>query len=766
MNKNEFYKQLMSEYSFDAEKIRVNAKKGRFAKQKISPIAIGLTAAVAALTVTVGTIAVTMMDGRNGIDLVGGDNAALSALSPSERIQNAIEQQNKLQDSHEVQSVFVTFTQPLAPKEVQKVLTTYTDDNIPVKAVYLADGSRISGSAEVETAFASQNPMSGVYIECAGSVMAQLQNNSYVALVEIMTESDFDTIVPISPEDVETIEPPFTDNTTSTPEVNDNPVVTPPATDSNSGTAGDTPVDIIPEDKDTVEVITPAETEDPTAEAPIEPVDTAEPTAPVETTEPAEELPAPPETEEAPVVTEPLKPVIQQLPEGVTLPLSYEVFEFESEYLKAKQAFFITDYTVFVRTNEAIALYEFDGTSMNLIESVECSEPKTHWIAENGGRMLITSVNEDGKRNKLWLVDGYNGVISDLGAEVIVMDGTITAAGYNADSKTIMLVIAEEGVYYTYAMGMQSNNSMTYLNCVFETSAKTSLLSFNGSTVYLAAHDGSFTQIHAVDINTLESRIIKDYDSKPVISQNLAFTYGIIQPSATALTGNTEIFDPVTETFIKTDYFDETISFGVSRNNFSVDGAYYTISGGAISTSGGISAIAQIDYKKSLSGLYTATAGSGYVTITDSAYSNKNTAGMLNFGHITSSGEADFIHALNGAIGMNNALILGTCGENGILNQSMLIDCVGTYYSANAAAQIMSLCEISEFGTLFYTDGGLNAINADDTELVINTINGATANGVLYIKAGTFGGKTAYRSMNITFVLENNSWKVDTVIGK
>ena len=90
MNKNDFYKQLMSEYAFDAEKIRNNAKKGRFAKQKISPIAIGLTAAVAAVTVTVGTVAVSMIDDRHGVDLVGG-NSTLSALSPAERIQHAIE---------------------------------------------------------------------------------------------------------------------------------------------------------------------------------------------------------------------------------------------------------------------------------------------------------------------------------------------------------------------------------------------------------------------------------------------------------------------------------------------------------------------------------------------------------------------------------------------------------------------------------------------------------------------------------------------------
>ncbi len=763
MNKNDFYKELMSEYSFDVDKIRTNAKKGRFARQKISPIAIGLTAAVAALTVTVGTVAVSMMDGRNGVDLVG-NTSTLSALSPAERIQHAIEQQNQLQDSEEVQSVFVTFAQPLSPAAVEAVLTAYTDSNIPVKAVYLEDGSRITGSDEVASVFSSERMVSGVYIECAGSVMSQLQQDVDVALVEIMTESDFDTIVPISPEDVETIEAPSSDNSVVTPDDNNATVDTPtiPAEDTEEGDR--TPVDIAPE----TEEVQPAETIETTGADPVtSESETAEPETiqPAETAEPAEE-PTAPETEETPVVDEPVKPVIQQLPDGVTLPLSYESYKFTSEHLDAELAYFISDDVLFVRTAEDISLYSFDGNTMELIDSVGCDQPKTHWVAENGGRMLITGIGENGSRNKLWLVDGYNRTIHDLNAEEIVMDGTISNVGYNADSKKIVIVIKEYGSYYVYAMEMQSGSTMSYVNDVFETTAKPTLLSYNDSTVYLAVNDGDITQIHAVDINTGESRILKNYDSKPDISKNLAFTYGIITPSENALTGTVEIFDPATETFIKTSFVDNGISFGASSSYFMAEGGYYTISDGKVAASGGISAIAQIDYKKSLSGSYTATTDDGYVIITESAYSAKNTAGMLNFGHITSSGEADFIHALNGAIGMNNALVLGTCGECGILNQATLIECLPVYYSENAVAQLKQLCEISDFGTLSYTDGGLDAINAADTELVINSNNGTAASGVLYIKAGSFGGKTAYRSMNISFVLENNSWRVDTIIGK
>ena len=346
------------------------------------------------------------------------------------------------------------------------------------------------------------------------------------------------------------------------------------------------------------------------------------------------------------------------------------------------------------------------------------------------------------------------------------MDGTIADVGYNVDSKTVMLVIKEFGTYYTYAMSMQSGNSMTYINNVFETEGKTTLLSFIGSTVYLAVSDGTLTQIHAVDINTCDSRIIKTYTGKLSISNNLAFTYGIIQPSENSLTGVTEIFDPVTETFIQTDLFRESVNFGVSRDTFAANGNYYTVTRGAVTASGGIRAIAQIDYKKSLSGMYTAVADNGYVRIAESAYSDRNLSGMLNFGHITSSGDADFIHAVKGAIGMSNALSMGLCDDCGIHSQAKLLECLPVYYSANVVTELKKLCNIYELGALDYTDGGLTAIDAESIELVINSNNGTSATGILYIKAGVFGGKAAYRSVNISFVLENNCWKVDTVIGK
>ena len=92
MNKNEFYKQLMSEYSFDADKIRENAKRGKNARQKLQPMYIGMTAAAAALVVTVGTLAAVNLTKDNGVSLT---DSGLATLSANDRVIHAIEQLEK-----------------------------------------------------------------------------------------------------------------------------------------------------------------------------------------------------------------------------------------------------------------------------------------------------------------------------------------------------------------------------------------------------------------------------------------------------------------------------------------------------------------------------------------------------------------------------------------------------------------------------------------------------------------------------------------------
>ena len=150
--------------------------------------------------------------------------------------------------------------------------------------------------------------------------------------------------------------------------------------------------------------------------------------------------------------------------------------------------------------------------------------------------------------------------------------------------------------------------------------------------------------------------------------------------------------------------------------------------------------------------------------ITDSDYSAENKASLLTFNGVSDNASAELRSALNGAVGVNNAIALGKYSESGIKTPESLVECISVYYSANASQKIMARCGISPVGAMNYTTGGLKAADAGSMFLVISSQNSDTASGMLYIEAGTFAGKQAYRSVSVEFVKENGAWKFNTII--
>ncbi len=621
MNKHDFYKELMSEYSFDVEKIRTNAKKGKYAKQKISPLAIGFTAAVAACTVACGTLALSMHGSKGGVSLVDTGSQSLSALSSSERVRYAIEQQNKEQNSEAIHDVLVTFAQPLSSAEAKDIIADYTDVNIPVKAVYLADGSKISGSDQVADIFSGEYSVSALCIQCAGSAMSQLQAAPEIFLVELMSEADFDTAVPMDPDAVETIEavvPDITpDDIYDVPEQtdpSDNAVIVIPNEEDNT----------VPDDIESVESSESTESaeagsiESTESSESVESEETTESTEPAESTEPSDDVTEP----EVPSVS------VDVLPGGVTLPFDPDAYVYEAKDIEAQSAYFLLDDIFFAITEDQFALYSFNGVAAHPVLEVDCSGAAVHWIDDDGGRLIVSGIGDNGMRNKLWMVDAYSKLAYDLKAEDAVMDGTLAGVGYNEAAEMLIYNVKYQGNYYIVANTLSSTEAI-YINEPFYTNAKITLLGYHGSTLYLAVDDASLTQIYAVDVCTSESRIINTYDNRPKISKNYAFTHGVIMPSDTAVTGKIEIFDPATESFIITDYFNASVIFGVSKHSFYTEDGIYTITDGAIVRATDITELAKIDWNKSLSSSYMASATDEGVRITESVYSDKNMASVL-----------------------------------------------------------------------------------------------------------------------------------------
>lgn len=830
MNKNEFYKQLMSEYTFDAEKIRENAKRGA-KRQKLQPMYIGMTAAAAACVVTVGTIAAVNLGGRGGVTI---QDSGLTQLSASDRLTQALEQLELERGSTESKDFLVTFSAPMSPAEARAVLTEFTEGSVPVKMLYLADGSRISDVKEIESVFSGGSAqITGAAVYCSGDTAAKLQSDPAVFLVETMQQSDFDNASPVNPEEVNTEEivipaqpdvsdpitntapvTPDKDGAASTAEPSDNgatsesdgTVEIPSSTEEMDGTAepefteesatdDSDPVTAEAPDPDNepglngaptsevaapevtvppAEVTTPADV--PTAEvtAPgstTEPSDTSTPadttinTEPVTTPEenvPAEDTSVPEETvptDEAVIPDETITPAEPQLPAGVTLPTEV-MAETHNTYISGDNAFFLTDNVMYVRNGSYIELYKYSDRREEHLCSEYLEEPKVVWVAENGGKMMLTGMSDYGTRGRTLFVDAENETITDLHTEDSVMSGVLSSASYNAESGLLTLNIREDGMYYISVLAVDNSGSCDYIGTPFKSETKISTVAMNGSTLYLLNSSGGAAALTAVDVYSGSQRTVTSFSEIPEMNRNYAFTHAVF----TLSDGSVKIFDPQTEKLISLDSPDGSITFGASRHSFINGGVCYTVSNGSISANGGISAMAAVEYKRSFSAKYAASVSGGMVRISASSYNSLNRSSMLTFSEISDSASAELRNITNGAIGLNNALALSTLRENGMNKPETVSESLSVYYSAAAEKTLLARCDIAEYGALHYTNGGLTAINARDTALVISSENSSTASGVLYVKAGVFSGRTAYRSVNVKFVKENGFWKLDSLL--
>ena len=785
MNKNEFYKQLMSEYSFDAEKIRENAKRKKPARQKLRPMYFGMAAAAAVCVVTVGTIAAVTLGRNGGVSLV---DTGLTHLSASDRLTNALAQLEKEKGSEEAKDFLVTFSVPMSPEQTRSVLTGRADGSVPVKQLYFSDGTKISGADSIEKIFTNGGSyeITGAAVYCSGDTAAKLQSDPAVFLVEQMDKVDFDNASPVNIDEIQTVE-------VTPPDDIDAPVTTPPQPII--------PIDPIVDDNVTTDSTPPSDEQSAEAPATEEMDGTAEP----ETQETTDESDGEPitDTDEQPDIppTDPIMPPVTDetepdtgtdnstdngtadsaptqedntssqpednsepsltLPDGVSLPSVTEAFSYNT-YIAADTAYFISDDQFYVRTDSGISLYRYENGTETLICSENIQDVKTVWVSENGGSLIVSGLKDDGTRGRLLLVDSNAEEIIDLHAEDYVMTGTLIHAGYNAESGLLAMNIREDGAYYINTARLV-NGTLEYIGMPFTSESKITLAASSGNTIYLTESTDDALVLYSVNAETGGSTEVHRFTAGTKVSRNLAFNYAVFTPPYISVSGLTEILDPKTGSLITVYDTEGDLSFGASRCSFTSSGNLYTISGGTVSASSDLSMLAPVEYRRSFSGKWCASASGGVVKITESIYSSRNLSADLVYAP-TGNASAEMKQAASGAIGVNNALALDKCYDSGINSAQKLSDCISLYYSDSAAKKLASRCSFD--GTLLrYNNGGLSAVNAAESVLIINSRNDSSASGVICVKAGTFAGKTAYRTISVAFVKENGIWKLDSVLG-
>ncbi len=186
MNEKDFYKQLMSEYSFDHDKIK-KAAMGKITEpaKKRSPMKwISVACAAAAIALTVGTVAVFAPGNPVSV-------TPANSVSVEDRFKLALEAYEKADLNTEEEFLYVTFMNKETPTDMQTILARAdASGEIKVIEVYLTGKDVVSGSANIKELFSlDEENIVAVKIRCPGNFIKRLTDDRDVYLVE--TEKAF-----------------------------------------------------------------------------------------------------------------------------------------------------------------------------------------------------------------------------------------------------------------------------------------------------------------------------------------------------------------------------------------------------------------------------------------------------------------------------------------------------------------------------------------------------------------------------------------------
>ena len=194
MNTNEFYKELMNEYSFDYEKIRKAAmgKSVQAKKSRLKAVWLSVAGAAAAIAITFSSVA--LLNTGSPVSV-----APTTSVSAEDRFRMAMEAYNKAEENTEDVFLYVTFRDTVTPEEMQSILAKAdSKGNIRVTEVYLTDGTKVKGSEDITALFdENAKDITAVKVYCPGNFLRKVTALRDVYLVETedsFSEDDFSAI--------------------------------------------------------------------------------------------------------------------------------------------------------------------------------------------------------------------------------------------------------------------------------------------------------------------------------------------------------------------------------------------------------------------------------------------------------------------------------------------------------------------------------------------------------------------------------------------
>jgi hypothetical protein len=393
MNKHDFYKELMSQYTFDEEKIRRNAKRASSASflmrnSKWMPLA---TAAAVFMMVFVGNMAIN--NSRN----IGNNNqfhvapSQTSFVSENERINDATNTEDLITAGNfdnANATMYISFAKPLTYSELE--------ENLPSSVDIIALWS--GGFVNAENAQAPDDFFTGAKVSATKDLFPDLRTReafSFVELDNIVNDSNFQPIntvqrpIETTENDTDIINP---DNTTAETPDNNEINLQPPVVTTN-----------IPQNDGTQNEQTP-NTETPVTDEPV----------------------TPPSVPDEPVI-----------PDGPQTMLEIAVNNGIS-------VDFITENKFILLTRTQVLLYEISTINERAVEQVAQSfdthNPQITFMDKTSGTLLIIGSDAFGRKTDLFIADGISGELRRLDTSNVTQGQTeIGYAVYNYSNGEIIL---------------------------------------------------------------------------------------------------------------------------------------------------------------------------------------------------------------------------------------------------------------------------------------------------------------------------------------
>lgn len=413
MNQNDFYKELMTKYAFDSDKIKAKAikqAKRPFVERIFTEHKAVTACACAALMLTAGVYGFVSLNGlASPLDILSSNDV----LTASQRLEEAEKNYALLYDSSddegEIVGMYISFTEPISYSEALMTFSSVSDTgDVQPAIVYLSDGTRIE-KPDISAFAMSRNgekTVTGMKIIAPFAYYKEIQDLNIVSLVETAFDklSD-DTFVPI----IGTGDPLSTTPTQATTAEPDSV----PENDITIGKSEETvaiQTDVVTGSTTTEPVITTTTTtEAETTTDSSEAVSTDRPETSVTETETET-------TTEAPVITE---------PDSYTIELNGVI-----------SAAVINETDTLVLADSGAYIYRInDKYETELATSISLVSPKMEWSSGIVKHVLISGCNTDGLRS-------------------VIVDYNIETSEFNIyDLSGIMTDNELGGVYYSYERG-------------------------------------------------------------------------------------------------------------------------------------------------------------------------------------------------------------------------------------------------------------------------------------------------------------------------